>query len=124
MQHVRQQASRYTNLPHLHSLRFADTIHFGDYPSLVKSRFAEYLPVFTAEERALLKVRDVAGRSRGRAPSMLTLTLLCPFRVAALLCHVPTAHDCRISQASDPHLPGHMANNRSPGHRAPMTTWA
>lgn len=33
---------------------YADTIHFGDYPALVKARFGEHLPVFTPEERALL----------------------------------------------------------------------
>lgn len=34
---------------------FADAIHFGDYPELVKKTQAEFLPAFTASERALLK---------------------------------------------------------------------
>ena len=34
---------------------FADVIHFGDYPALVKRRFAQHLPAFTEAEKALLK---------------------------------------------------------------------
>ncbi|KAI8476683.1 MAG: glycoside hydrolase superfamily [Monoraphidium minutum] len=35
---------------------FADVIHFGDYPDVVKRVKAAYLPVFTAAEKALLKM--------------------------------------------------------------------
>jgi hypothetical protein len=34
---------------------FADTIHFGDYPPLVKKLKAAYLPEFTEAEKQLLK---------------------------------------------------------------------
>eukprot|EP00878_Enallax_costatus_P001527 GHUV01001678.1.p1 GENE.GHUV01001678.1~~GHUV01001678.1.p1 ORF type:complete len:401 (+),score=78.89 GHUV01001678.1:691-1893(+) len=34
---------------------FADTIHFGDYPALIKRTQAQYLPVFTDAEKALLR---------------------------------------------------------------------
>ena len=45
---------------------FADTIHFGDYPELVKSRYADQLPVFTDAERALLKKVRAPARLHGR----------------------------------------------------------
>lgn len=34
---------------------FADTIHFGDYPPLIKRTQSQYLPVFTDAEKALLR---------------------------------------------------------------------
>ena len=34
---------------------FADVIHFGDYPAVVKRTHGQFLPVFTESEKALLK---------------------------------------------------------------------
>lgn len=34
---------------------FADPVYFGDYPEVMKSRLGDRLPVFTAEEKTLLK---------------------------------------------------------------------
>jgi len=34
---------------------FADTINFGDYPELVKTRYGKFLPTFTDYEKSILK---------------------------------------------------------------------